>query len=101
MKNNFLKKLIEQAIQNCQSSDLNSTKNFLNNALKEIKKLEFKENSKKNNQIAQWKFDINTSSLVNLSQQQKTNIIKNINNLIQIENKKSKNSKNKEDVILE
>jgi hypothetical protein len=83
-----LKKIIEQAIQDCHGSDLAMAKNFLSKALKEIKKIELKESSKKNNFINQWKFDLKTSSVQNLNHKEIQKILTNIDDMISSENKK-------------
>lgn len=83
-----LKKIIEQAMQNCQGSDLALAKNFLYKALKEVKKIELKENSKKSNANSQWKFDIKTSSIQNLNYKEIQKILTGIDDMISSENKK-------------
>jgi hypothetical protein len=88
VKKEKVKKIIKQAIENCDSS-LKEVGILLEKALKELNKL--KDKKPKNNFEKTWYFDIKNSKLQNLKTQQKHNIINNINKMIQSEKNKEEN----------
>lgn len=86
VKKEKVKKLIDQAIQNCDNS-LKNVKALLQSAKRELDK---KEKNKKNKELIGWKFDIKSSKLQNLSIEQRNKIIKNIDNMISLEKNSNK-----------
>lgn len=92
VKNRQIKRLIENAIENCNSFKLQGVRSHLVKALKEISETERRdEERKKTAPHQQWKFDIATGTLMNLTRNQRENILGNIERMI--EEEKGRNSK--------
>lgn len=96
VKNRNLKRLIEDAIDKCGSIKMQSAKSHLLRALKEISEVEKKEERTKSpTQAQQWKFDIATGRLMNMSREQMNNALGNIEKMI--EEEMGKNGRANED----
>lgn len=89
VKKEKVKKIIKQAIDNCDSS-LKNVRILLEKALKELSKS--KDKKQKTNSNNGWSFDIKTSKLQNLNIKQRDSLIKNINKMIENEKNNADNT---------
>lgn len=89
VKKEKVKKIIKQAIDNCDSS-LKNVRILLEKALKELSKS--KDKKQKTNSNNGWSFDIKTSKLQNLNIKQRDSLIKNINKMIENEKNNADNA---------
>jgi heterodisulfide reductase subunit B len=95
VKEDKIEKAIKQAIELCGSS-FQDVRHFLVKAKQELKKIKKKRERKQESAFQNWKFDINTNSLVNLSHEKRNSIIGNIEKMISDEVDKMKETKSKE-----
>jgi hypothetical protein len=89
VRSRHVKKLIENAMENCGGSKMQGVKSHLLRALKEISEMEKKEEKKKTNAEQKWKFDISKGRLVNLTRDQGENILGAIDRMIEDEGVKN------------
>jgi len=83
VKNRNLKRLIEDAIDRCGGVKMQGAKSHLLRALKEISEVEKKEERRKSSMPAQqWKFDVATGRLMNMTREQMNNALGNIEKMI-------------------
>lgn len=99
MKKNKTKELIEITIKSLSNEiSMRNVKNHLLLALNELNKIvEKKENNKINND-QKWKFNLQSSSLINMSLPNYKNALSNIEQLIAKEENKINKSNDKNDV---
>lgn len=94
-----LKNTIEQAISECKDSNLSDVRVHLLRALSEANHIKTKDKNE-TTPLQKWKFDLSTSSLVNLSMPEKNKILSQIEDMIDNESSKL-DSTSKNDLIIE
>lgn len=91
VKNKQVKRIIEDAIDRCGGVKMQGVKSHLLKALREISEVEKKEEKKKSAIPAQqWKFDISTGKLKNMTREQMNNALGNIERMIEDESAKGR-----------
>ena len=86
VKNRQVKRIIEDAIDRCGGVKMQGVKSHLLKALREISEVEKKEEKKKiEAHTQQWKFDISTGKLKNMTREQMNNALGNIERMIEDE----------------
>lgn len=98
-KNKNVRRLIERAIEECRGSEFKEVRGHLAAAIRETKKIESRDESRKKETPHQkWTFDIQTGSIRNLTRKQMSNALDNIEEMINKEKKKGAKEE-RQDVI--
>jgi hypothetical protein len=87
MKNKNLKRTMEQAASMCSGSGLRSVREHISKALRELERIESKN---ENEERRQWKLDLSTGTLTNMSGNQAREALKRIDGMISAESSKIK-----------
>lgn len=83
VKNRQIKRIIEDAIDRCGGVRMQGVKSHLLRALREISEVEKKEEKRgRQTPTQQWKFDILTSKLKNMTREQMNNALGGIERMI-------------------
>jgi hypothetical protein len=101
VKNRQVKRIIEDAIDKCGGVKMQGVKSHLLKALREISEVEKKEKKKKSDtHLQQWKFDISTGKLKNMTREQMNNALGNLERMIDDEAGKSGGSDEGGEVLI-
>jgi hypothetical protein len=87
-KHRSVKKMIERAIESCDGSEFREVREMLSDALRAVKRSESRSESKPPEPVQQWKFDIATSSMKNLTRSQMKDALGRIESMIEGEKKR-------------